>query len=54
MIAWFWMTPETDESTVTRNTTEVDAPMFIVPPDVPFAPVPSRTRTVREAEMYSP
>jgi hypothetical protein len=32
----------------------VDSPMAMVPPAVPVAPVPRRTRTVREAATYSP
>jgi hypothetical protein len=54
MMAWFSMSPVIDESTVTRNAIVVDAPMAIVPPIALVAPVPSRTRTVREAERYSP
>jgi hypothetical protein len=48
------MSPLTVELTVTRNATEVDAPIAIVPPVVPLAPIPSRTRTVRDADRYSP
>jgi hypothetical protein len=54
MMAWFWMRPVIEESTVTRNATVVVAPIAIVPPVVPFALVPSRTRTVREPVRYSP
>jgi hypothetical protein len=54
MMAWFWMRPVIDEFTVTRKATVVAAPILIVPPVVPFAPVPRRTRTVRDAERYSP
>jgi hypothetical protein len=54
MMAWFSMRPVAVTSTVTRNATLVEAPMAIVPPVVPFAPVPRRTRTVRDAAMYSP
>jgi hypothetical protein len=54
MIAWFSMSPDTEAFTVTRNATVVLAPMLSAPPDAPFAPVPSRTRTVRLALRYSP
>jgi hypothetical protein len=54
MIAWFWMSPMIDAFTVTWKATVVDALMAIEPPMVPFAPVPRRTRTVREPERYSP
>jgi hypothetical protein len=52
--AWFEMLPSAVESTVTRNTTVVASLGAIVPPVVPFAPVPRRTFTVRVAETYSP
>ncbi len=54
MIAWFAMRPVTDESTFTRNVIVDVSPIAIVPPLVWFAPDPRRTRTVRDAEMYSP
>jgi hypothetical protein len=54
MIAWFEMRPVTDESTFTRNATVLVSPIAIVPPVVLLAPVPRRTRTVRDAAMYSP
>jgi hypothetical protein len=46
--------PRVVASTVARNTTVVVALGAIVPPALAFAPVPRRTRTVRDAEMYSP
>ncbi len=54
MMAWFSMSPLMDESTVTRKAMVVPAPMPRAPPAAPFAPVPSRTRTVREPDRYSP
>jgi hypothetical protein len=54
MMAWFSMRPVIAESTLTRNATDVAAPMASAPPVVPLAPVPRRTRTVRVAAMYSP
>jgi hypothetical protein len=54
MMAWFWMSPVIDAFTLTSNAIVADALMAIAPPVVPFAPTPSRTRTVREAAMYSP
>jgi hypothetical protein len=54
MMAWFSMSPVTVASTFTRKATVVVAPMLSAPPAVPFAPVPRRTRTVREPAMYSP
>ena len=54
MMAWFSMRPVIAESTVTWKTTAVVAPMAIDPPVVPLAPVPSRTRTVRDPARYSP
>jgi hypothetical protein len=53
-MAWFWMRPVDAESTVTRNATVTDVLTSISPPVVPFAPVPRRTRTVRDAARYSP
>jgi len=54
MMAWFSMSPLTKEFTVTRKATVTDAPIAIVPPVVPLAPVPNRTRTVRDPDRYSP
>jgi hypothetical protein len=54
MMAWFSISPLMDAFTVTRNATVVEAPMARAPPVVPFAPVPSRTRTVRDPDRYSP
>jgi hypothetical protein len=51
---WLAIAPRTVPLTWTRNTTVDDAPLASVPPEVVFAPVPRRTRTVREAAMYSP
>jgi hypothetical protein len=54
MMAWFWMSPVIDESTFTRKATVAVAPIAIVPPTAPVAPVPRRTRTVRDPARYSP
>jgi hypothetical protein len=51
MMAWFSMSPVTVASTFTRKATDTCAPMARAPPIVPFAPVPRRTRTVRDAAM---
>ena len=51
---WLLTVPSVAASTVTRKATVVDTPGARVPPAAAFAPVPSRTRTVREPEMYSP
>ncbi len=53
-VAWFAIVPSTVPSGRTRNTTVVEALLASVPPTVALAPVPSRTRTVRDAAMYSP
>ncbi len=54
MTAWFSITPVMVASTFTRNTTVALELMAMVPPAVPFAPVPRRTFTVRVAGTYSP
>jgi hypothetical protein len=54
MTAWFSMRPVMAELTVTRNAMDVDAPTASAPPSVPVAPVPRRTRTVRDPARYSP
>ena len=54
IVAWLLTVPSVDESTVTRNTTVDVALGASVPPAADVAPVPTRTRTVREAETYSP
>jgi hypothetical protein len=53
-VAWFAICPSTTPSGRTRNTTIVEAFLASVPPTAALAPVPSRTRTVRDAAMYSP
>jgi hypothetical protein len=54
MVAWLLIVPRLAASTVTRNTTVDVALGASVPPAADVAPVPTLTRTVREAEMYSP
>jgi len=54
MMAWFSMRPLSVEVTVARKANDIDALMAMVPPVVPLAPVPRRTRTVRDADTYSP
>jgi hypothetical protein len=51
---WLLTVPSVVASTVTRNATVVDTPGARLPPAAAVAPVPRRTRTVRDAEMYSP
>jgi hypothetical protein len=53
-VAWFEIVPSALDATVARKTTVVVSFFAIVPPDVAFAPVPSRTFSVRVAETYSP
>lgn len=53
-VPWFEIVPSTVPSVLALNTTVVDEPAAMVPPAEAVAPVPSRTCTVREAEMYSP
>jgi hypothetical protein len=48
------MVPSVDASTVTRNAIVEDTPGARVPPAAAVAPVPTRTRTVRDAAVYSP
>jgi hypothetical protein len=48
------MRPFTLELIVARNATVAVAPMAMFPPALLVAPVPSRTRTVRDAPRYSP
>jgi hypothetical protein len=52
--AWFETVPSVVASTVTRKTTVDVSLRAMLPPVVPFAPVPSRTLTVRDADTYSP
>jgi len=54
MTAWFWIRPFAVALIVARKATVVESLMAMLPPVVPFAPWPRRTRTVREADRYSP
>ena len=54
IVAWLLTVPSVAASTVTRKVIVEDALGASDPPALPVAPVPTRTRTVREAAMYSP
>jgi hypothetical protein len=54
IVAWLLTVPRVAASTVTRKVTVVEALGASDPPAAAVAPVPSLTRTVRDAEMYSP
>ena len=54
IVAEFEIVPSGLPSTLTWNTTVLVEVAAMLPPAVPFAPVPRRTRMVRDAAMYSP